>query len=150
LSHPLGQRIGRETRVVACGDCSSSALTGWLEDHGAATLAGQPRATPGTRRADLDNNGHIWQIAGMSGIRDQGAGDLLADLRVERGLTREDVPHAMRKAGIDRHRIPSPKTLWRIETKGHVPGVRIQFALAQFYGREVRSIWAPQRRRVAA
>lgn len=88
-------------------------------------------------------------MAGNSS-RDHNAADLLREMRIERGLTREDVPRAMLREGIDAHLIPSPKTLWRIETLGHVPGVRIQFALASFYGRPVMSIWAPVRRRVAA
>lgn len=44
-------------------------------------------------------------------------------------------------AGIERRSIPCSRTVRRAET-GVVPRIRIQFALADFYGRERHLIWA--------
>lgn len=82
--------------------------------------------------------------------KDQAAAAVLAELRIERGLSREEVPHAMRMAGIDARYVPSGRTLWRIETTGAVPCERFRFGLAQFYGRTVSGIWASTGVRVAA
>lgn len=83
-------------------------------------------------------------------VPDVAAAQVLIELREKRGLTREQVPHAMAMAGHPRTRIPSPKTLWRMEHQGHIPSIATRFELAQFYGRDVHTIWAPERPRCAA
>lgn len=49
----------------------------------------------------------------------------------------------MSREGIRRDRIPSSKTLWRIEEMGHVPSIGIKAALADFYERDLHTIWPP-------
>lgn len=80
---------------------------------------------------------------------DVAAARLLIELREEKGLSRETTPHAMAMAGIRRDRIPSPKTLWRIEELGHVPSIGVKFALAEFFDRPLHSIWPPHEPRCA-
>lgn len=82
--------------------------------------------------------------------RDFQAGALLKELREEMGLSREAMPHAMLRAGIPREHIPSVKTIYNVEERGQVPVVRIKFGLAQFFDREVRSIWGRVRVGAAA
>lgn len=76
-------------------------------------------------------------------------GAWLRELRESRGLSPEEVPHAMVRAGIDRRSIPSGRTIRRSEATGRMPHVRYAFGLAQFYGVEVPQLW-PARVRVAA
>jgi len=78
------------------------------------------------------------------------AAHLLIELREKRGLARSDVPHAMAMAGIKRTRIPSVKTLWRIEELGHVPSIGIKAAFADFYERDLHTIWPPHTPRCAS
>lgn len=78
-----------------------------------------------------------------------GAARLLIELREKRGLSREDMPRAMASAGIAPMRIPSAKTLWRIEELGHEPSIGIKGALAEFHARDIHSIWAPHEPRCA-
>lgn len=77
------------------------------------------------------------------------AARLLIELREAKGLSREEVPHAMAVAGVKRGRIPSVKTIWRIEELGHVPIIGTKFALAEFYERPLHSIWPPHEPRCA-
>jgi len=86
----------------------------------------------------------------MAGFRDEQAAELLRLMREERGLSPEQVPFAMHRAGIHRDSIPSARTIRRAEEVGMVPQIRFRFGLAQFYKRELRDIWAARRRRVAA
>lgn len=80
--------------------------------------------------------------------RDHLAGELLRELRENRGLSPEQMPHAMLRLGIEP---VSGQTIRRIERVGAVPQVRVKFALAQFFDREVKEIWMARRRqRVAA
>ena len=81
-----------------------------------------------------------------SPYRDQMAGSLLQELREAQGLSREQLPHAMLKAGVPRDKIPSTKTIYNVERRGQIPRVRIMFGLAQFYGRDVHAIWPVQSR----
>lgn len=78
-----------------------------------------------------------------------GAARLLIELREQRGLSRDRVPHAMLVAGIAPPRIPSAKTLWRIEELGHEPSIGVKSALAEFYDRDLHLIWAPHEPRCA-
>lgn len=74
---------------------------------------------------------------------DVSAACLLIELREKRGLSREAMPHAMLVAGIRRDRIPSVKTIWRIEELGHEPSIGVKFSLAEFYERDLHTIWRP-------
>lgn len=65
------------------------------------------------------------------------------------GLSPEEVPHAMLRAGIDRRAIPSGRTIRRAENTGSVPHVRYRFGLGEFYGVPVAQLW-PVAARVAA
>jgi hypothetical protein len=73
--------------------------------------------------------------------RDRQASGLLVALREQRRLMPEEVPHAMFMAGIDPRCIPSSRTVRRIEADGVIPRLRLQFGLADFYGRERHLIW---------
>ena len=73
----------------------------------------------------------------------------LRELREARGLSPEEVPHAMLRARIDRRAIPSGRTIRRTEAGASLAHVRYRFGLAQFYGVEVSQLW-PVEDRVAA
>lgn len=73
----------------------------------------------------------------------------LKELREGRGLSPEEVPHAMLRASIDRRSIPSGRTIRRVEATGRMPHVRYAFGLAEFYGVPVAQLW-PRRERVGA
>lgn len=88
-------------------------------------------------------------MSGNHPHRDTLAGELLKELREDLGLSREELPRRMLKAGIGRDYIPSVKTIYNVEALGQVPRVRLKFGLAQFYGRGVAEIWG-SRQRVAA
>lgn len=76
-------------------------------------------------------------------------GAWLQELREEKGLSPEEVPHAMQRAGIEFRSIPSGRTIRRAEATGSLPWIRYRFGLAQFYGIPVGQLW-PVERRVAA
>lgn len=78
-----------------------------------------------------------------------GTGEWLQELREARGLSPEQVPHAMQRQRIDRRNIPSGRTIRRAEETGRMPHVRFAFGLAQFYGVEVRQLWPAEERRAA-
>lgn len=78
----------------------------------------------------------------MYGTRDRGAGLLLRELRENAGLSPEQMPYELLKRGLPP---VSGKTVRRVEAVGAIPQVRIKFALAQFFGREVSEIWQPRR-----
>lgn len=75
--------------------------------------------------------------------RDVMAGQLLKELRESQGLSREQLPHAMLRAGVRRDCIPSTKTIYNVEERGQVPRVRLKFGFAQFYSKDVVAIWGP-------
>jgi DNA-binding XRE family transcriptional regulator len=72
------------------------------------------------------------------GTQNKRAGRLIYELRTERGLSPEDLSHAILRAGFGS---VSGRTIRRIERRGVVPRVRVQFALARFFDRPVTSIW---------
>ena len=76
-------------------------------------------------------------------------GEWLTELREDRGLSPEEVPHAMLRARIDRRNIPSGRTIRRAEATGRMPYIRYALGLAQFYGVDVHQLW-PVRTRVVA
>lgn len=73
-------------------------------------------------------------------------------MREARGLSPEEVPHAMLRAGIDRRAIPSGRTIRRVERYSRMPHVRYAFGIAEFYGVTVAQLWPAGRvaSRVAA
>jgi transcriptional regulator with XRE-family HTH domain len=76
-------------------------------------------------------------------------GQWLQELREAKGLSPEEVPHAMLKARVDRRSIPSGRTIRRCETTGRRPHVRYAFGLAQFYGVDVAQLWPADERVLA-
>lgn len=68
-------------------------------------------------------------------------GDWLRELREAKGLSPEEVPHAMLRSGVDRRSIPSGRTIRRAEDTGTVPHVRYRFGMAHFYGVEYAQLW---------
>jgi hypothetical protein len=57
----------------------------------------------------------------------------------------------MFRAKIERDRIPSARTIRRVEATGRMPRIRYAFALAQFYDVELAHLWPAERRtKVAA
>lgn len=85
--------------------------------------------------------------------RNTKAGDLIRALRIDQGLSPEDLSYAIFRAELGS---VSGRTIRRIESDGMIPRVRAQFAIAQYFGRSVTSIWQPSpirrsvRRAVAA
>lgn len=80
--------------------------------------------------------------------RNHRAGRLIRELRTELGMSPEALSQAVYTAG---HGSVSARTIRRIERDGLIPRVRVQFALAQFFGRQVTAVWPlPTARRVAA
>lgn len=73
--------------------------------------------------------------------QDVNTGQWLKELREARGLSPEEVPYAMAKAGVDRRTIPSARTIRRIEDTAIRPQVRHRFAFAQFYDIPVGHLW---------
>lgn len=85
---------------------------------------------------------------------DQGAAVRLRELREERGLSPEALADAIRVAAQtapwgDRGCVDS-HTIRRIERRWHVPGPRVQFVLANYFGLSIQEIWRPSHRQVAA
>jgi len=70
--------------------------------------------------------------------RDPRAGRLIREIRVDLGLSPEALSHVIYSAGFGS---VSARTIRRIESDGLVPRVSAQFAIAQFCGRSVTSIW---------
>lgn len=88
---------------------------------------------------------------------DYGAGSLLRELREDRGFNSPEALAADLKAQA--HTAPWGErgavdawTIRQIEGKGRVPGIRVQFVLANYFGVDRRTIWVPgrQREQVAA
>lgn len=80
---------------------------------------------------------------------DVDAARLLIELREKKGIARDRVPYEMQRAGINRDRIPSSKTLYRVEEMGREPSIGIKAALAEFYGVDLHTIWKPREPRCA-
>lgn len=82
---------------------------------------------------------------------DQGAADDLADRRKALGLSPENLADAIALESVrspwgERGRV-NAHTIRRIEATGHVPGVRVQFVLAAYFGLVPHQIWKPGRAR---
>lgn len=82
--------------------------------------------------------------------QDWAAADYLVELRESRGLSREALADEItRIATKSNSTIPytvSARSIYRYEEEGAVPGARIKFALAEFYGVPLVEIWQPVRR----
>ena len=65
------------------------------------------------------------------------AGGLVRELRTRQGLSTTDLSFAILAAGLGS---VSPRTLRRIE-KGVTPRVRVQYAVARYFDREVPQVW---------
>lgn len=88
-------------------------------------------------------------------FKDEGAGALVRELREERGLNSpealaNDVRLKARTEAWGERGAVDAWTIRQIERKGRVPGVRVQFVLAHYFGVDRRAIWVPGRERVAA
>jgi hypothetical protein len=86
---------------------------------------------------------------------DKGAGHVLREMREERGLgspeaLAQDLRLKAKTAPWGERGCVDAWTLRQIERKGRVPGVRIQFVLANYFGVDRREIWVPGRQEVAA
>jgi len=73
----------------------------------------------------------------------------LIRLREQMGVSRDRLPYEMRRAGIREDRVPSPKTLYRVEELGREPRIGIKAGLAEFYGVDLHVIWPPREPRCA-
>lgn len=79
------------------------------------------------------------------------AAQTLVELRQERGLSPEALALAIaeeakglsfgQRGAVDAH------TIRRIERHGHVPGIRVAFVLANYFGKRPDEIWDPRRAR---
>lgn len=82
---------------------------------------------------------------------DHYAAHRLRDMREERGLSpealaREIVAQAKRESWGSRG-VVDPHTIRRVERHGHVPGPRIMFVLAAYFGMRPHEMWVPANRR---
>lgn len=75
----------------------------------------------------------------------QKAGRLVKELRSRKGLSTTDLSFAIYSAGLGS---VSPMTLRRIE-QGVTPRIRVQYAVATFFAREVPHIWPTPARSAA-
>lgn len=83
--------------------------------------------------------------------RDYAAGEYVASLREDKGMSRGDLAMAMRLANPRDPRMQvSERTLVRIEDDGAVPTARVKFAIAAQLGMLPSQIWGAARQRVAA
>ena len=78
---------------------------------------------------------------------DHAAAQRLREMREAQGHSPESLAEAIKLAAKDApwgHRgTCDPDTIRRIEKRGHVPGVRVQFVLANFFGLSVHELWRP-------
>lgn len=83
--------------------------------------------------------------------QDRRAADYLRELRESRGLSPQQLASAITRIATktaDAHPYTvSTRTIYRIEEEWAVPGPRIKFALAEFFGVPMADIWRPVRSR---
>lgn len=83
--------------------------------------------------------------------RDYAAGELIAAMREDRGMSRGDLVAAMRLANPRDPRMHvSERTLARIEDDGAIPTARVKFALAVALEMLPSQIWGAGRRALVA
>jgi DNA-binding XRE family transcriptional regulator len=92
---------------------------------------------------------HLWYVVAMRGNRNLQAADAIRRMRVDQGLTPEDLAYRIASKGAG---TVSGRTIRRIEDHGVIPTVRIQFAIAKHFGMAPSQLWtvSTRRRRVAA
>lgn len=82
--------------------------------------------------------------------RDYGAGEMIARMREDRGMSRGDLVMNMRLANPRDARMQvSERTLARIEDEGAIPTARVKFAIAAAFDMVPSEVWGA-RTRVAA
>jgi ribosome-binding protein aMBF1 (putative translation factor) len=103
-----------------------------------------------------DRNGETRKLQGGSDVPmvDFAAAQRIREMRESQGLSPEALAAAVKEAAetapwgnrgaVDAH------TIRRIEKTGHVPGPRVQFVIANFFGVVLHDLWEPRRGRVAA
>lgn len=79
--------------------------------------------------------------------RDYAAGEMIASMREDRGLSRADLVIAMRLANPGDARMHvSERTLARIEDEGAIPTARVKFAIAASLDLVPSQVWGAGRR----
>ena len=85
---------------------------------------------------------------------DHAAAQRIREMREARGYSPEALAAAIRDAAQDApwgdRGAVDAHTIRRIEKTGHVPGPRIQFVLASFFGLVPHELWLPRASRLAA
>lgn len=76
-------------------------------------------------------------------LRNEFAGQILRELRIDRGLSPEALSWQISKAGLG---FVSGRQIRRIE-RGVIPLPRTMFALARFFDRTPTSMWSPSHAR---
>lgn len=82
---------------------------------------------------------------------DHYAAQRVRDMREERGLSPEalsrEISSMAASAGWGTRGSVDAHTIRRIERRGHVPGPRIAFVLASYFGLKPHELWVPANRR---
>lgn len=82
---------------------------------------------------------------------DHYAAQRLRDMREERGLSPEalsrEIALMAEKADWGSRGAVDAHTIRRIERRGHVPGPRIAFVVANYFGLRPNELWMPSNRR---
>jgi DNA-binding XRE family transcriptional regulator len=83
---------------------------------------------------------------------DHYAAQRLRDMREERGLSPEtlaaEIREHIKSQGWGSRGAVDPHTIRRIERRGHVPGPRIAFVIANYFELRPNELWLPANRRV--
>lgn len=79
--------------------------------------------------------------------RDRDAGRLLAEWRIDRGLSPEALSWELRRAKLE---TVSGKQIRRIERDGVIPTPRVMFALASYFDAKPSEIWRKHLKAVMA
>lgn len=78
----------------------------------------------------------------------------LTELRESQGLSPEALAYEINRAaltkGFGRRGAVDAHTIRRIERQGHVPGVRVAFVIASYFGMVPHELWVPTHRRERA
>ena len=93
-------------------------------------------------------------MPGPTAYTDFVAAERLTTLREDRGLEQEGLAKAIRRHALKQgwlkeggYGAVSADTIRSIEKDGHYPSLRVQLALALFFGVDRREWWKPQNRR---
>lgn len=85
---------------------------------------------------------------------DHAAAQRIREMREAQGFSPEALSDAIRAAAKDApwgdRGAVDAHTIRRIEKHGYVPGARVKFVLARFFGMTPHELWQPSRSRVAA